>query len=432
MTLNKHKKLNNKLEKKKNEKNNSIQKKIKKIRTDINEYHGTSDMFDVFHTMNKRFQEEKDTGRKLIVHNLHVKVCHEQRFETISDEELFHESNIETIRQIISKLNICIDDQCNSPKCKNLIFLYTSKKAGSTSLWGSINLYLNKYVTTFHIHSESYLENMGIYSVSMIQLFKILKMYNKNLFVIDIYRPIFDTCASVYFNELGINFQRDFSKSIEFKNKDIIIKRFFNLFDYYYNKYNVDYFMEEYNIPDPKNRFKSFDFEKKYLIYEDGLVKYIKLRLCDSAEWPQILSQYFGYDFKVIKYNETSSKKWGNLYDYFNEKFFISPEIYDRIKNNEYFNFYFSPGEREKYLNKFNNKIIIDNDNTINKKINKIFSPVFNHSELEFYYRIIVENEVKQQYGHIVKESNSPIVYNCSCEYCTIKYKKIIHLYESS
>ena len=411
----------------------SSSKKIKKIENKKNKEFEKKKSQHILMDKNhmKGVNEEINKGKlKLTSKSLYKKVYHEYIFESMSDEELFDESNKEFIQQILTKLHICIDKDCPNPKCKNILYIYTTKKVGSTSLWGSVNLYLSDYFTTFHYHSAGYLEHAGIYGVSLTQLLKIFKMYNKNVFVIDIFRPVFDTCASIFFNDSTIHFGRDFLQT-DMENKNVSIKRFFNLFDHYYHKYNVDYFMEAYNIPDSKIKFPTFDFDKKHLFYDDGLIKYIKLRLCDSDEWDKILSPYFGYTFKMIKYNETTSKKWGDLYEYFKEKFKITPEIYEKLKNNEYFKYYYTPIEQEKYLKKLDDRIVNNNTETSNNVITK-FPVVFTRNELELYYQLINENEVRQQYSHISTISNSPICGNCSCYTCMKKRKKLIRLYESN
>ena len=70
-----------------------------------------------------------------------------------------------------------------------------------------------------------------------------------------------------------------------------------------YNKYNIekvvnrfnkiapylangDHFIDKYNINIPEH----FDYINKYLLVEENGIKYIKLRLKDSAIWGNILT----------------------------------------------------------------------------------------------------------------------------------------------
>ncbi len=365
-----------------------------------------------FKKLQNEIKEENEKGRELCK-SKSKKVYDEKHFVSMSDEELFNESNEELIKEVLKKLNICTDTTCNEPRCQNLFYLYTNKKVGSTCLWGSINLYLSKIFRTFHYHNIGDLEREKVYGLTITQLFKILKKYNKNVVVIDIYRPSFDICVSNYFNELNIHFQRDFDIYPEFENKDTFIHRFLNLFEHYYEKHNVDYFKEIYDIP--TDTFTEFDFEKKHLIYQDGSIKYIKLRLCDSNEWNTILEPYLnGYKFKVIKQNETKTKSWGQYYDYFNEKFFVTSKIYDKIKDNEYFKFYYSEEEQEKYLKKFEDRI----------KDESQFG--FSDKDIVFYYSILNKNETKEILSYLSLQSNAPITGNCPCNGCEIHRKELI------
>lgn len=347
----------------------------------------------------KRIKEEKKNGRK-INENKNIKVSEQKVFTNLTDEKLFCQENKDNLKEYLIKMNMCVDENCLNPQCKNFIIVYTNKKVGSTSLWGSLNLYLSSVFKTTHIHSSYELERCGIFDITMQQFLKILKLYNKNVFVIDIYRPIFDICVSNFFNELNSHFQRDFDKYPTIENKDIIINRFFKLFKIYYITHNVDYYKEQYDIPE-ENIPESFDFVSKHLMYKDENIKYIKLRLCDSDNWHNILSEYLGYKFKIIKYNESEKKAWGPLYKYFKENYKITTEIYDMLKNNKYFKYYYTSEEQENYLKQFNNRI--DNENTITH---------YTRDEYAFYNLLQRENEVNNLYSDITCSTNSPIANN--------------------
>lgn len=369
-----------------------------------------SDFKNYFKNHQNRIKEEKEKGRELYKFESN-KIINERAFNNISDEELLDDKNKHLIDDILKKLQICVDNKCTNPRCKNLFYLYTNKKVGSTCLWGSINLYLTHIFRTFHYHNIGDLEREQIYGISLKQLFTILKKYNKNVFVVDIYRPIFDICLSNYFNELNLHFQRDFDIYPEFENKDTFIHRFLNLFDYYHDKHDFDYFKDEYDVKD----FTEFDFHKKHLIYNDGSIKYIKLRLCDSSEWNKILTPYLGYNFNIVKHNETKTKSWGKFYDYFNENFFITTNIYNKIKDNESFKIYYSEDEQQKYLKKFENRIKDENP----------FG--FQNKDTLFYFSIMNKNEAKEILSYLSLESNAPIATNCPCNVCDIKRKEIVN-----
>jgi hypothetical protein len=365
----------------------------------------------------KKIKHEVDVNnRKKIPTDLKRKIYNEKIFESTDDEELFKNEKLK--ENVFNKLNICINDNCNSPRCKNIVILYTNKKVGSTSLWGSINLYSSDIFTTYHWHSETYLERNEIYGLSIKKVIELLKFYKKNVYIIDIYRPIFDICLSNYFNELNSQFQKDLS-SLEVENKETIVNRFFNLFNHYYNKYNVDYFREIYDFAE-KEKLEQFDFENKYLIVKDETITYIKLRLCDSKEWENILNPIFNTNMKCIKHNETKAKSWGNYYDYFLENFSITPELLETIKNNEYFKFYYSEDEQISYLSKFNNKI--------SDKYNQRYT----NEQITFYFKILRENETNINLGYLSVNSNAPIVTNCLCDVCKDNRSKTMNQYDNN
>jgi len=225
------------------------------------------------------------------------KVCNDRIFNFINDEMLFNLEYRKNILDILKKLDICIHKNCSNPRCNNIIIFYTNKKVGSTSLWSSINLYLSKYFTTFHFHASGDLFHLGVPNISVKQFIKILKLFNKNVFVIDIYRPIFEICVSNFLNEMNYHFQRNLDVGPEIINKEIIIDRFIKFFDYYYERHDIDYFKDVYEI----DQDLDFDFNSKHICHKDGNITYLKLRLCDSDEWNLILKKYIGYDFKIVK-----------------------------------------------------------------------------------------------------------------------------------
>jgi hypothetical protein len=347
----------------------------------------------------KRIKDEKKNGRKLS-ENISNKVSEQKVFTNLSDEELFCQENKDNLKEYLKKMGMCTDEKCLNSQCKNFIIIYTNKKVGSTSLWGSINLYLSSVFKTTHIHSSYELERTGIFDINMQQFLKILQMFNKNVFVIDIYRPVFDICVSNFFNELNTHFQRDFEKYPKIENKDIVIKRFFQVFKSYYASHNVDYYKEQYQIPST-NIPETFNFDSKHLIYKNENITYIKLRLCDSDNWHNILSDYFGYKFKIIKFNESDKKAWGPLYKHFKENYKITTEIFNLLKDNIYFNYYYTPEEQEKYLLQFKDKI--DDENKVIH---------YTKEEFMFYNLLQKENEVSILYSELACNTNSPIANN--------------------
>lgn len=134
-------------------------------------------------------------------------------FEKLTDEELCN--NIEKHKNDISKaIGICFDPSCMNPRCKNIFVTLTNIKVGSTCLWGCINLYLSHKYTTMHLHNNYGLEVNKLYNVSIQQVLQICNKSNKNVIVVDIYRPIFDICLSAFLICLHICLLENLTKII--------------------------------------------------------------------------------------------------------------------------------------------------------------------------------------------------------------------------
>jgi len=333
---------------------------------------------------------------------LNGKIYNNYRFKKYSDEEL--NQNIDNyLHNIKDKLKICFDINCKNNRCQNICIIYSNKKVGSTSLWGSMNLFLSSKFTIFHFHSEVELENMGIFNLTIMQFINILKKYNKKVIIIDIYRPIFDHCLSVFFHELLVEFQSSFEDIKKYITIETIMSRFRNLFPFYIEQYNCDYFMEKYGI---ENSYSKFDFKNKHLYFKDGTVDFIKLRLCDALNWNIILKKYIGEEIYIINHNLTENKPIGDLYNTFKAQFLIPKNYYEVIKQDKYFLFYYSQEDQEQYLKKFNN--LIDEREYV----------AFSKIQFITYNFIKYENASHLKVMEEGMKTNFPIVNNCICNIC--------------
>jgi hypothetical protein len=280
-------------------------------------------------------------------------------------------------------------------------------KTGSTSLWYSI--YLNTCKSnnyrTHHWHNDSILLEKYKTTLSINQFINILDIYKKNVIVTDIYRPIFDQCLSSYLNELHIFFQFDikninqFVKNIQ-NNIKIIQDRFNELFITLYNKFNNDFYFEKYDFD---YKFNSFDFEKKYLHYKKNNISYLKLRLCDTNKWGEILQPILNQqNIKILHLNDTDQKYTFDLKELFMKTYQIPKNIYEIIKNNKHFKYYYNEEEQLNYLQKFKDKI--NNDFSINI--------IENHP----YYSYISSNSLINKYNNDSKLYNYPFIFKTT--YC--------------
>ena len=344
---------------------------------------------------------------------LHINEIYD--YDKISDEMLYN--NLENYKELINqKMEICFDPSCTNLRCKNICVIYTNPKVGCTSLLSSLNLYFSEFLTVKRWHNEYPVEGRGILDMSITQFAEINSIHDKNVIMIDIYRPIFDMCLSFFFLYffwlVPDNYQNDI---------DYIINNFNNFFLSIYNHVNVDYYKQVYNL---NTTFNEFDFNKKHLFFRNNNIKYIKLRLIDSNEWSTILSNVFHSEFKIFTSNKTEDKDFGNIYTEFKKKYKIPKNYYELIKKNEHFLFYYTPEEQQTYLKQFDDKIT-DNYNGELKNIETIYPHKNNINNLssDLKEKAIKKSNEKRT---LINKANNPRFSNCICETCKIEKKEFL------
>ena len=104
------------------------------------------------------------------------------------------------------------------------------------------------------------------------------------------------------------------------------------------------------------------------------------MRLCDSKEWSRILSTILRTDIVIISDYKTESKTIGELYGEFKKKYKLPINYFEQIKACKYLNFYYSPREKEEYLNLWKMKTC---------------EPFVSYTaeEYKFYIRLCLENQ---------------------------------------
>jgi hypothetical protein len=225
-----------------------------------------------------------------------------------------------------------------------LIFIYTPPKVGSTTLVTSFRMSCARKVCVLHIHDETMLSVItGIKnnnSITINELINYNAVIGKSVYIIDVYRNPIERKISEYFELLtSYHFNTTVNNIVNYK-VELLIKRFNSLFPYL----GVgDYFFDKYDIDIPEN----FDFEKKYLLIEKNNVKYIKLRLCDSNEWGNILSNILNMDIVIIKDYQTEHKLVGEIYKKFNEAYYIPYNLLESVMQCKYFNYYNNEFEKQ-------------------------------------------------------------------------------------
>jgi len=299
------------------------------------------------------------------------------------------------------KLHIPIDN--DSEKSKNIIFVYTPPKVGSTSLVSSIRLSCCKYFTTLHLHDELMIQVLaGIENITINEIIQYNKYIGKNVFVIDIYRSPIEQKMSAFFEKLTEYHYNTSVENLGKYNIYKIINRFNNIFPYLSNS---DYYKEIYNIPFPNG----FDFENKCLNQEINGIKYIKLRLKDSTEWGNILKNILNYEIIIVKDYETENKPIKNIFIEFKDKYKIPQNLYNMIKDDINLNYYYSSDEINEYLSFWSNKR------------GPIHVP-YKMEEYNLYASISMENML-----YIELHKDHYIDTGCSCNQCSNKRISILN-----
>lgn len=283
----------------------------------------------------------------------------------------------------------------------NYIFVYTPPKVGSTTLVTSLRVSLGKSYSIIHIHDEIMLSVLtGINNVKINDIIQFLSNQGKNVYVIDVYRTPIERKMSEFFEKVSPYHFNNSAENISKYSIKRISDRFNKLFPHIENG---DHYFDKYDIPVPI----PFDFEKKYTIQKINNVKYIKLRLCDSQLWANILSNVFESDIVIIHDYKTEDKGIGSLYNRFKSDYKIPVNYIELIKNDKYFNFYYNDFERNDYLNNWYMRTIDE------------FIP-YNDNEFKFYMNLCLEN----QYINDI-DIDHYIDNGCFCTYCSHKRKEI-------
>jgi hypothetical protein len=259
-------------------------------------------------------------------------------------------------------------DKLFSLQTNNFIFIYTPPKVGSTTLVSSLRISLGKSYNVIHIHDDIMLSVLtGINNITVNEIINYLGRIGKKVYVLDVYRTPIERKMSEYFEKLAPYHFNNSEENLKTYSLKRITDRFNKLFihlsngDHYFNKYDI---LEE--------DIQNFDFINKYTLQQINNVNYIKLRLCDSKIWANILSKIFNEDIVLIDDYQMEKKPLGELYKRFKEEYKLPLNYFEVIKNDKYFNFYYSHEEKNKYLNsiKIGNNIVPYSDNEYNFYVN--------------------------------------------------------------
>ena len=285
---------------------------------------------------------------------------------------------------------------------KNFIFVYTPPKVGSTTLVTSLRISLGRSYNVIHIHDDIMLNVLtGINDVTVNEILKYMAGQGKNVYVIDVYRSPIERKMSEYFEKISPYHFNNTEDNICEYNMNRITDRFNKLFPHLGL---CDHYLDKYDIITPI----PFNFDKKYTLQIENGIKYIKLRLCDSAQWDKMLTEILKTNIIIINDYQTESKKIAELYNKFKQEYKLPLNYYELIKDCKYFNYYYSSEEQRKYLNNWESRLTTSN-----------FSP-YTDEEYNFYVVLYLENQYINdiQIDHYIDNG-------CFCELCNKKRRDL-------
>ena len=251
---------------------------------------------------------------------------------------------------------------------RDIILVYTHPKVGSTSFVTSLRLSASDKFYVFHTHDDL------IYNIKWgeksLYASDVIKNCDKGrrIFVIDIYRTPIERKISEYFHEISTLHFNNSVDNIEQYDISKITKRFNDLFPHFSDE---DFFETRFGI------HEGFDFEKKYLLYENNGVVYIKLRLQDSKEWGRILSEILKTDIIIIRDHETT----GDLYNRFKTVYRLPCSYFDELQDCPSLKKFMSFDERQEYLHKWSDRLETSPHTP------------FTSVEYSFYTKLCLENQ---------------------------------------
>jgi hypothetical protein len=291
----------------------------------------------------------------------------------------------------------------SSEKIKNIVFVYTPPKVGSTTLVSSIRLSASYKFSVIHVHDEEMLFVLtGLTGITINEIIKYNKYIGRNVYVIDVYREPVERKMSEFFDKLASFHFNNTTDKVNKYNVNRLIARFNNIFnhiatgDHYFDK------LEDVIKPN------EFDFEKKYLIQKVFDISYIKLRLRDSAQWGKILSAILGTEITIINDYETDKSALKELYHDFKNVYKIPSNYITQIENCPYFKYYLSNDEQVAYISKLRAK---ESASVVG----------YSQSEYNIYINICLENQ-----WNIVIDTAHYLDEGCTCRACTKQRRLIV------
>lgn len=285
----------------------------------------------------------------------------------------------------------------NKQPHNKLVFIYSCPKVGSTSLVSSLRIFGMDKIDIIHIHDEDMLKVLtNVKNVTINELILFNAYLKKEVYVINIYRSPIERKISAFFEKVGCYHFNNADRLVNQYQINRIIDRFNNIFPYLNNE---DHFTNKYGICIPEK----FDVINKHIIVKENNIHYISLRLRDSNDWSNILTNILGFKICIIKDYESSNKPIKDLYHCFKNNYKIPINLLNDTMNDKNLNYYYSDTELQEYHNEWLNKSSVERRSYTNE-------------EYKIYESITMENchIDKIQTDHYFDEG-------CVCKACSIK-----------
>ena len=185
----------------------------------------------------------------------------------------------------------------------------------------------------------------NIHDTSINSIIEYNRDLGRKIYVIDVFRLPIELKISAFFEKIQkIHFNKLTLEQLTKLPIQIIMDMFHKLFPHIGIG---DNYMDKYNITLPL----VFDHENKYEILEQNNITYIKLLLCKSHQWGELLTTVFGTKINIIKDYETRSKQIGILYAKFKRHYQLPQNLISNIKNCKHLNYFFTQNEITQYIN---------------------------------------------------------------------------------
>ena len=315
--------------------------------------------------------------------------------------EKFSQEKISAMEELNSKLL-----NKNPAPNSNIIFAYCPPKVGSTTLVTSLRLSAAQKFTIIHIHDKTLFsaisENEFIGQIEVNDYILYNKLLGKNVYVIDIFRSPIERKISEFFEYIGTLHFNNSEQNINTYNVEKVFRRFNNLFPYLGNSDHYKEFFGLTSFPD------KFDFENGYLIQEMEGVKYIKLRLKDSAKWGNILTSILGTPITIVNDYETENKPLSNLFRNFKMFYRIPSNFLEDLKCDASIYYYYNEEETAEYINFWESR-------------QDAFCTSYTNDEYIFYTQMCLENQSQN-----IIQTKHYIDIGCLCVACSLKRSSIL------